>query len=82
MVHPYVQGHARGWFSVGIPGKGSQPVTFSLCQAWTTYSSRSTRLFLFDYMPSVGIVKRGSYGIQGFLKVGEKKTHFGYSFSC
>jgi hypothetical protein len=37
-------------------------VTFSLCQAWTTYSSRSKRLILLDYMPPVGIVKRGSYG--------------------
>ncbi len=58
MIHPYVRGHARGWFSVDIPGKGSQPVTFSLCQARTTYSSRSKRLLLFDYMPQVWIVKR------------------------
>ena len=42
-----------------VPGKGSQPVTSSLCQAWTTYSSRSTRLILSGYyMPPVWIVKR------------------------
>jgi hypothetical protein len=63
MVRLSIQISARGWFSVDVPGKGSQPVTFSLCQAWTTYSSRSTRLILSDYMPPVWIVKQGNYGI-------------------
>src|SRR5574338_63739 len=63
MIHLCCQISARGWFSVDVPGKGSQPVTFSLCQAWTTYSSRSKRLLLMVYyMPPVGIVKHKKTG--------------------
>ncbi len=51
--------HARGWFSVAVPGKDSQPMIFSLCQAWTTYSSRSTRFMMCSYyMLHTDIVKQ------------------------